>query len=181
MSDDALTADAEPIFLTDEPDPDNPGWYQWNLRDPDCYNSFLGPMIVRLGGDAVADNIARVRMMPERKHRNLGDVVHGGTMAGFIDCALFASMRIMQIGYPGYSVTLELQTHFIGAARLHEALEAQVEVARETRRFLFLRGLVVQGDDQENMASFTAIVKKALPPASTEGSTQASTQAPETQ
>jgi len=135
---------------------------------PDCYNSFLGPMIIRRGGDGVADDIARVRMFPEQRHRNLGDVVHGGTMMGFIDCALFAAMRVLEIGPSGFAVTLELQTHFIGAARLGEPLEAQVEVARETGRFLFFRGLVVQGEApenmvQENMASFTAIVKKAPP------------------
>jgi len=156
-------AETRPSFFTSDPDPDNPGWFRWKLRDPDCYNSFLGPMIVRRGGDGVADDIARVRMFPERQHRNLGDVVHGGTMMGFIDCALFAAMRVLELGPSGSAVTLELQTHFIGAARLGEPLEAQVEIARETGRFLFMRGLVVQGEAQENMASFTAIVKKAPP------------------
>jgi len=156
-----LTADAASIFLIDEPDPDHPGWYQWVLGDPDCYNSFLGPMIARRGGDGVADNIARVRMFPERQHRNLNDVVHGGTMMGFIDCALFAAIRILDLGLSGTALTMELQTHFIGAARLFEPLEAQIEVTRETGRFLFLRGLVVQGDGSENMASYSAIVKKA--------------------
>ena len=57
---------------------------------------------------------------------------------------------------------MELQTHFIGAARIDEPLEAQIEIARETGKFLFMRGLVVQGENgDDNMASFTAIVKKA--------------------
>jgi len=155
-------AETERNFVISDPDPDYPGWNSWKLTDPDCYNSFLGRMIVRRGGDGLGENIARVRMFPERKHRNLGDVVHGGTMMGFIDCSLFAAMRVLEIGPSGFAVTLELQTHFIGGARLDEPLEAQVEVARETGRFLFLRGLVVQGDaGQDNMASFTAIVKKA--------------------
>lgn len=154
-------SDAEPAFFTSDPDPENPGWYQWILKDPDCFNSFLGPMIMRRGGDGVNDNIARIRMFPERRHRNLGDVVHGGTMMGFIDCSLFAAMRVLEIGPSGFAVTLELQTHFTGAARMTEPLEAQIEVARETGRFLFMRGLVVQGDANENMASFTAMVKKA--------------------
>jgi acyl-coenzyme A thioesterase PaaI-like protein len=101
-------------------------------------------------------------MFPERQHRNLTDAVHGGTMMGFIDCSLFAAMRILELGPSGSAVTLELQTHFVGAARLHEPLESRVELVRETGRFLFLRGLVVQGD-QENMASYTAMVKKAPP------------------
>ena len=155
----------EPEFFRFAPDPDNPGWFQWRLIDQECYNAFLGPMIVRTGGDGYPKDCARVRMFPERRHRNLGDVVHGGTMAGFIDCSLFAAMRILELGPAGFAVTLELQTHFIGAARMDLPLECQVEVARETGRFLFLRGLVVQGggDAVENVASYTAIVKKAPP------------------
>ena len=155
-------AEPERNFVISDPDPANPGWNSWVLNDPDCYNSFLGQMIVRRGGDGVSENIARVRMFPERKHRNLGNAVHGGTMMGFIDCSLFAAMRVLKLGPSGYAVTMELQTHFIGGARLGEPLEARVEIARETGRFLFMRGLVVQGDTgEDNMASFTAIVKKA--------------------
>lgn len=153
-------SEAEPDFVTSNPDPDHPGWNDWVIRDPDSYNGFLGKMIVRRGGDEVGDDIARVRMFPERRHRNLGDVVHGGTMMGFIDCALFAAMRVLDLGPSGPAVTMELQTHFIGAANMEEHLEAQVEIARETRRFLFMRGLVVQGEGRNNVASFTAIVKK---------------------
>ncbi|MEH6660232.1 MAG: PaaI family thioesterase [Parasphingorhabdus sp.] len=154
--------EAERNFVISESDPDYPGWNIWQLNDPDCYNSFLGKMIVRRGGDGVDDSIARVRMFPERKHRNLGDAVHGGTMMGFIDCSLFAAMRVLELGPSGYAVTLELQTHFLGSARMDEPLEAQVEITRETGRFLFMRGLVVQGENgEDNMASFTAIVKKA--------------------
>lgn len=161
-------ADAKDYFTISEFHPDHPGWNSWLLTDPDCYNSFLGQMIVRRGGDGLGENIARIRMFPERRHRNLGDVVHGGTMMGFIDCSLFAAMRVLNLGPSGRAVTLELQTHFIGAARMTEPLEAQVEITRETGRFLFMRGLVVQGENgTENMASFTAIVKKAPPEKST--------------
>ncbi|GAB5487697.1 MAG: hypothetical protein Pars2KO_12670 [Parasphingorhabdus sp.] len=157
-------ANLDDEYYTSNPDPDNHGWFQWVLRDPECYNSFLGPIIIRRGGDGLGDDIGRVRMFPERRHRNMGDVVHGGTMMGFIDCSLFAAMRVFDIGPAGPSVTLELQTHFTGAANMDEPLEARVEVTRETGRFLFMRGLVVQGDEVDNVASFTAIVKKAPRP-----------------
>tara|TARA_R110002033_G_scaffold106088_2_gene153101 strand:- start:421 stop:915 length:495 start_codon:yes stop_codon:yes gene_type:complete len=154
--------EAERHFIISDPDPAYPGWNTWVLTDPDCYNSFLGPMIVRRGGDGLSEDIARVRMFPEIRHRNLGDVVHGGTMMGFIDCSLFAAMRVLELGPSGFAVTLELQTQFLGGARMTEPLESQVEITRETGRFLFMRGLVVQGENgQDNMASFTAIVKKA--------------------
>ena len=49
----------------------------------------------------------------------------------------------------------------IGAGRPGVPLEALVEVMRETRRLVFLRGTVVQGDGDEHLvASFSGIVRK---------------------
>jgi acyl-coenzyme A thioesterase PaaI-like protein len=149
-----------------QPLDDHPGWFSWDWRHTETYNQSLGLMMVRRGGDGVADSIARVRMMPDVRHRNLADAVHGGTMMGFIDVSLFAAMHAFNFGPAAPSVTVELQTHFTGSARLHEWLEARVEIARETGSFLFMRGLVVQGEPgaEDTMASFTAIVKKARVP-----------------
>lgn len=164
------SATGEPEFFSCEPDADHPGWLTWTILEPDSYNSFLGPMIMRRGGEQLGDHIARVRMFPQRRHRNLGNVVHGGTIMGFIDCALFAAMRILEIERSGFAVTMELQTHFTGGARLDQPLEAQVEIIRETGRFLFMRGLLVQGEmGADNIASFSAIVKKGNARPATDG------------
>ena len=130
---------SEPPAFVFEEHPDHPGWTLWEFRDPTRFNAFLGEVIVRLEGD-----VARVRMTPERRHSNFGDNVHGGTLLGFIDVALFAAMRTFGLLETGPAVTLDLNTHFIGAGRVGEPLEAKVELLRETRRLLFLRGLLVQ-------------------------------------
>ena len=57
-------------------------------------------------------------------------------------------------------MTLDLNTHFIGGGRVGEPLEAQVELLQETGRLLFLRGLVVQGDDDARVASFASTIRK---------------------
>ncbi|MEO1044476.1 MAG: PaaI family thioesterase [Pseudomonadota bacterium] len=160
MQDATANIEDDQWFIS-QPVPDRPGWSTWAPRDTDNYNAFLGIMHKRAGGDGLPDTMARVRMFPERRHRNLGDVVHGGTMMGFIDCALFGAMRVLRLGQAGPSVTVELQTHFVGPAQMDSHLEAQVEVIRETGSMLFMRGLVVQGEDDRAVASFSAIVKKA--------------------
>ncbi|MFW2853067.1 PaaI family thioesterase [Sphingomonas sp. TX0543] len=142
-------------FLYEE-HPDHPGWMRWGFRDSTRYNAFLGEMIVR-----VEDGLARVRMTPERQHSNLADVVHGGALLGFIDVSLFAAARSFGLVAAGTAVTLDLNTHFIGAGRIGEPLEARVELLRETRRLLFLRGLVVQGGAGEEIAAeFSGTIRK---------------------
>ena len=150
-------ADAEPTpeFVYEE-HPDHPGWMRWGFRDATRYNAFLGEMIVRL-----EDGLALVRMSPERQHSNLGNVVHGGAMLGFIDVALFAASRTFGLISAGTAVTLDLNTHFVGGGRLDEPLEARVELVRETGRMLFLRGLVVQSHGA--VAEFSGTIRKPSP------------------
>jgi uncharacterized protein (TIGR00369 family) len=143
--------EARPEFLYED-HPDHPGWKRWGFRDATRYNAFLGELIVRL-----EDGIARVRMTPERRHSNFGDNIHGGTLLGFIDVALFAASRAFGLIGAGAAVTLDLNTHFITAGRLGVPLEARVELLRETRRMLFLRGLLVQ---DEVVCEFSGTIRK---------------------
>ncbi len=134
-------------------DSDHPGWYGWALRDDTRYNGFLGRLLVRREGD-----IARVRMMPERRHTNLQDSIHGGTTMGFADIALFAAARMFGLIEAGTAVTLDMSFQFIGTGREGMPLDAEVELLRETRRLLFMRGLVVQGDAK--VAAFAGTIRK---------------------
>ena len=145
---------SKPAFA-DVESPDHPGWRTWSLTDPTRFNTLLGPMLMRVDGDRV-----RVRMTPEHRHSNLSNRVHGGALLAFIDVALFAACRGFGLIEAGTAVTLDLNTQFIGGGRIGEAIEAQVEVLKETGRLLFLRGLVVQGDDEARIAAFSGTVRK---------------------
>ncbi|RDE07482.1 PaaI family thioesterase [Sphingomonas aracearum] len=127
----------------------------WDLADPDRYNAFLGPLLVR-----VDDGVARVRMTPEHKHSNLGDNVHGGALLGFMDVALFAAARAFGSLGAGRAVTLDLSSQFIAGGKVGEPLEARIELLRETGRMLFLRGLIVQ-DSIGTVASFSGTLRKS--------------------
>jgi len=149
-------SEAEPsrAFLFDE-HPDHPGWMHWRFRDDTRFNSFLGDVIVRQEGA-----LARVRMTPAHRHSNFGNNVHGGALLGFIDVALFAAARGFGLITAGTAVTLDLNTQFIGGGKIGLAVEAQVEVLKETGRLLFMRGIVVQGADDAKIAAFSATIRK---------------------
>ena len=112
------------------PDPENPGWRHWDLKDQTLFNgTVMGRMITRVDDDGRA----RLRMFPERRHENLQGIVHG-------------------------AVTLELSTQFVGAGQPDQPLDAVTEIVRETGSLVFVRGMVVQ--EAHVVASFSGIVKK---------------------
>jgi uncharacterized protein (TIGR00369 family) len=76
----------------------------------------------------------RLRMVPERRHSNLLDAVHGAVTLALIDISLFAAVRLLLGGDAMGSVTLDLSTQFIGAGRIGQPLDAVAQVLRETRR-----------------------------------------------
>ncbi|APG61949.1 hypothetical protein LPB140_02915 [Sphingorhabdus lutea] len=159
----------EPHFLSHKVAAE-PGWYSWDMVDKDRYNQFLAPIRIKMG----QDGIALVRMTPRIEHSNLGNMVHGGALLGFIDVALFAGCAIYRVGREGPSLTVDLQTIFIGAGKLDRDLFAKVEIMRETGRMIFIRGTIVQSDedaavgngeiDEDKLtylvASFSGIIKK---------------------
>ena len=138
------------------PDPENPGWRHWNLKDDTLFNgAVMGKLITRVEKDGKR---ARLRMFPERKHENLQGIIHGGVTLSLIDISLFTTMHTLGSGNTGPSVTLELSTQFTGAGSPDRPLDAVTEIMRETGSFVFVRGTVEQDDSV--VASFSGIVKK---------------------
>ena len=136
------------------PDPQNPGWRHWNLKDATLFNgAVMGRLITRVEGDK-----ARLRMFPERKHENLQGIVHGAVTLALIDISLFTTMHTIGSGNAGPSVTLELSTQFVGAGQPDRPLDAVTEIFRETGSLVFVRGEVVQ--EEHRVAAFSGIVRK---------------------
>ena len=152
-------ADQPPRFIC-EPAKDHPGWLRWRLSDPALFNeAVLGPMLVR------AENVGtlRARIIPQHHHTNNSGNVHGAVTLALIDIALFAAMKVLRDVDAAGSVTLGIDTQFIGAGNAALPLDAVVEVLRETGRLGFLRGLVVQAAPEGGetlVASFSATIRK---------------------
>lgn len=138
-------------FLSFE-DPENPGWLTWEMSDKTRFNDVLGKMIMRRDGD-----IARVRMFPERQHTNMQDNVHGGVSLAFADIALFAGARALGLSTDD-AVTLDLNMQFLAGGKTGEPLEAEVELLSETRRLVFLRGVLLQGHGK--VCAFSGTLRK---------------------
>ena len=137
------------------PDPENPGWRHWNLKDPTLFNgAVMGRLITRVDEDGKS----RLRMFPERRHENLQGIIHGAVTLALIDISLFTTMHMIGSGNAGPSVTLELSTQFVGGGKPDEPLDAVTEIVRETGSLVFVRGSVVQ--EAHVVASFSGIVKK---------------------
>lgn len=139
-----------------EPDPAHPGWHTWDLTDQTRFNAaVMGKLIVRREGE----RSARLRMLqPDVHHGNLFDSVHGGVTLALIDIAMFAATYTVLSADAAGSVTLDVSCQFIGSGRLDQPLDAVTEVLRETRRLVFLRGLVEQ--DGTLVASYSGTIRK---------------------
>jgi acyl-coenzyme A thioesterase PaaI-like protein len=140
------------------PDPENPGWRHWNLKDQTLFNgAVMGKLITRVDEDGKA----RLRMFPERRHENLQGIIHGAVTLALIDISMFVTMHTIGTGNAGPSVTLELSTQFVGGGDPTRPLDAVTEIVRETGKLVFVRGMVVQEDDV--VGSFSGIVRKMQP------------------
>ncbi|HAU21091.1 MAG TPA: PaaI family thioesterase [Erythrobacter sp.] len=150
------------MALSDEvfdhnPDPENPGWNHWNLKDQSLFNgAIMGKLITRVEGKR-----CRLRMIPERKHENLQGVLHGGTTLSLVDISLLTTMHTIGSGNAGPSVTVELSTQFVGGGDPKRPLDAVSEIVRETGSLVFIRGTVEQEEDC--IAAFSGIVRKFRP------------------
>jgi acyl-coenzyme A thioesterase PaaI-like protein len=147
---------APDVGFTCAPDPENPGWMRWQLNDPTRYNeAVLGRMIARTEGP----DHCRVRIFPQQHLTNNAGNIHGAATLGLIDIALFCAMQLLRGSLASGSVTLGLDTQFIGAGDGAKSLDCVVEVLRETRRLGFLRGLVEQ--EGNLVAAFSGTIRKA--------------------
>jgi acyl-coenzyme A thioesterase PaaI-like protein len=145
----------ETFAFDSSPDPDHPGWLNWQMTDSTRYNgTVLGKLLVR----SEDNGKARLRMFPGHRHSNLRDAVHGGVILGFIDVAMFGASWMFGLIEAGGAVTLDLSVQFIGAGVIDEPLDAEVELLKETGRLLFMRGLVLQKETR--VAAFSGTIRK---------------------
>lgn len=93
-------------------------------------------------------------------HLNPAGVVHGGLLMTLMDHAI--STVAWQACERMPCITVQMDTHFVGAARAGEFAQARAEVVHRTRGLIFMRGSVmVQGQ----LAVSAQAVLKVLAPA----------------
>ena len=145
--------DVDP-YIRHEPDPDHPGWWTWDVAEDHRFNGTIGKLLVR----SESPGRATCRMFPEERHSNLGNMVHGGAILTFVDMAFFAGGRLAGAQVMR-AVTLDCSVRFLSRGKIGVPLDAEVELLRETKRFAFFAGRVVQGE--ELVASFSGALRKS--------------------
>ena len=124
------------------------GWKQRNIPG---FIGLAGPLWMRRD-----DQGRRCGILIEEKHLNPVGVTHGGVLTTLIDHAV--SIEAWEANERRACVTVDLSTHFTGAAQLGEFVQASVELTHVTGSLLFLRARLDVAD--RPIAQAQAIMKR---------------------
>lgn len=83
-------------------------------------------------------------LLAEDRHSNAHGIVHGGMLVTFLDQILGATCWEAASRDP--VVTIQLNTHFVSAAKAGGLMEARGEAVRATKSVVFVRGQITVGD-----------------------------------
>ena len=86
------------------------------------------------------DGLWRYGLMSTAEHGNNNGSVHGGVLAAFADHGL--SFLAWEAAGRTNCATIQLNTHFLDAARPGEFVELRGEVTRRTHGLVFVRGII---------------------------------------
>jgi uncharacterized protein (TIGR00369 family) len=119
-------------------DPATAGWkpFQWHNDD---FPALVGPFWSKREGENWAYGL-----LAAEKHRNIHGIVHGGMLAMFLDQTL--GIACWEAAERNPLVTIQLNTHYISAAKPDEFLEARATILRTTRSLIFVRGQITVSD-----------------------------------
>ena len=103
----------------------------WTIVDDDGFIGLVGPLWQRQNGDALDYAI-----VAQRKHKNRRGFVQGGLLMTLADRSLGMAARIGS----GVSavVTIQMDTHFIDAAKIGELLISRPRIVRATKTLIFM-------------------------------------------
>ncbi|GJE57658.1 MULTISPECIES: PaaI family thioesterase [Methylobacterium] len=105
----------------------------WTPFEDPGFIALTGPVYHRDGRKAFA-------FQAEPKHGNLVGIVHGGMLVTFADRAL--SIVAMEAMDGAGCVTIEMNTQFVGAAKIGDVVETVPEVVRKTSSLVFVRAIL---------------------------------------
>lgn len=120
-------------------DPRAAGWKPLPAED---YPALIGPFWTRR--EPGEPNAWRYGFLAEKRHANLGGVVHGGMLMSFADDVL--GMAVWEAAGRRPCTTVQLNTQFIAPARIGDFVEGKAEVLRATRSVVFVRGILTAGE-----------------------------------
>ena len=107
-------------------------WRQLNKSD---FGNTLGP--IELAYHASDEPVWLARMTVRKKHLNLGGVCHGGVLLSLVDIAMGTAAYMAGGNKP--CATIQLDSQFLSAAKLDQALIAIAKLNRRTKDISFMK------------------------------------------
>lgn len=123
----------------------------WSEREGMGFSAHVGPIWSRQEGEAWAYGL-----LTGPQHANRAGLVHGGLIATLMDQGLSAIAWEAVQRQP--CVTVQLDTHYLAAARPGQFLEARGRVTRVTASLVFVQGEITA--EGEVVSSGMAILKR---------------------
>lgn len=108
----------------------------WKRLPTIRYSAAIGDSWIKISGEEVTVGLLAGEHLG---NDNLG-IVHGGALMTFADMALGCGVGFAS--GPAHFVTVQLQFHFVSAARVGSFITCSPEVVRRTSQLVFLRGLL---------------------------------------
>ena len=122
------------------------GTPEWRQISDGGFNSHIGPISFARTGEAAWQG----RLELAQKHMNLGGVCHGGVYMALADVAMgIAAHEVLE----GRGATIDLDAHFLAAAKLGQILVADVQLGRAVSGIVFLRATLSAGGREVMTAS----------------------------
>lgn len=118
-------------------DPTGAGWKM--MKSPGGFSQLVGPIWARK-----RDEGWQYAFLAEDKHENRQGSIHGGMLMTFADHAI--GMTAWEIGGRRKSVTMQMETQFLGRVRPGDFVECHAEVVRAAKTVVFMRGVLKIGD-----------------------------------
>jgi uncharacterized protein (TIGR00369 family) len=123
----------------------------WRIVNIDGFMSHIGPLLKRrVSADL---DVYALKATPE--HKNRIGLVHGGVIASLLDQVL--AIEAWKAASQQPTVTVQMDTRFLGPARIGDFMQARATIRQITRSLIFVDGDVTCGDTM--IATATAIMK----------------------
>jgi acyl-coenzyme A thioesterase PaaI-like protein len=103
----------------------------WTIMDADGFINLVGPLWQRMNGAA-----PEYAIIGQDKHRNRRGVVQGGLLMTLADRTCGMSARFLS-GHETLA-TVQMDTHFVDAARIGDVMISRPRMVRNTKSLIFM-------------------------------------------
>jgi acyl-coenzyme A thioesterase PaaI-like protein len=131
----------------------------WRIMDDDGFINLVGPLWRRMDG-----NMPEYAIVGQDKHRNRRGVVQGGLLMTLADRTCGMTARFVS-GVEA-TATVQMDTHFVDAARIGDVMISRPRVVRITKSLIFMHtDVTVEGRCVVTVQGVFKVVRKEVGPA----------------